>query len=84
MRYSSTNNNPSATILRGPRGRTRVILGSITAGAHHQTVTRSPAKPKIKPVLLKERSQQHISIPTNQLVNQVIQQSAITESPSAY
>ena len=82
MRYSSINKNPTATILRGPRGRTRGVLSSFSLGVSHQTPTFSPPTPEIETSSLQKPQQLHI--PTDQLVNQIIQQTLSAESSFAF
>ena len=50
MRYTLINNNPNASILRGPKARTRVVLGSAPARVDRKV----PLSPPPSPVLLKE------------------------------
>ncbi|MCF7824151.1 MAG: hypothetical protein K9N35_08280 [Candidatus Marinimicrobia bacterium] len=80
MRYTSLNNNQVSTIFRGPRGRARVILGSVPAEIRQQT----PAFALPEPVLPKEEPIHYTAVPITQLIGQSIHESAIPESPSVF
>jgi hypothetical protein len=83
MRYSSLHNNQKSTLLRGPRGRRREILGSAPVTTHRQVSSTPVSGLKTAPAIPKPLHSHEISIPTNQLMGQIIQHS-IPVSPSTF
>lgn len=75
MRYPSIH-SPVTTILRGPRGRTKVVLGSAPLGRCKVHASAMLPERKIKPASVKEYHLRHISVPRKRLASQSMQLAA--------
>lgn len=84
MRYSSLHNNQKSTLLRGPRGRRREILGSAPIATHRHVSSTPVSQVEIVSTTPETRHSHVFSIPTNQLVSQLIQQSASPIASSTF